>query len=378
MVRGLVLAIVFLVSLRADAIQAPGVLRIKVVVVNGQQQATPVPRHVLLISDNPSSAPPRRILTSSDGSVEVRLPPGNYTVESDRPLAFEGKAYQWTQMVDVVAGRDAVLELTGDNAEVKPLTPETASAAAPMLAEDPLSLVARWQDSVVGIWTPTTHASAVLIDANGLMVMTERVIGLATSVEVQIAPDVKVAANILVADPVRDVAVLRIDPAMAASVRPVPLGCGPAPPPLVSGEEVFVIEAPLSRQKDTTAGTVRRELTNIVVSGFTPAAGGAGGPVFTAGGSVAGIISVTEDRDSPRGGTARVVRIGDVCDVVALAATKMKDAAPPKATRLPVEPVHAFPVDALDRGCFHGLLPCFTGSLPGFEYRFRCRPAPVV
>ena len=99
-----VLAIVFLVSLRADAIQAPGVLRIKVVVVNGQQQATPVPRHVLLISDNPSSAPPRRILTSSDGSVEVRLPPGNYTVESDRPLAFEGREFASHEVPERRAG----------------------------------------------------------------------------------------------------------------------------------------------------------------------------------------------------------------------------------------------------------------------------------
>ena len=67
-------------------------------------------------------AAPRRIVTALDGTADVRLRPGNYTVESDRPVAFQGKAYQWTQMVDIAAGRDAVLELTADNAEVEPAT----------------------------------------------------------------------------------------------------------------------------------------------------------------------------------------------------------------------------------------------------------------
>ena len=91
--------------------------------VDAERKATPVPRHALLISDNPASAPPRRVVTALDGTADVRLRPGNYTVESDRPVAFQGKAYQWTQIVDIVAGRDAVLELTADNAEVEPSPP---------------------------------------------------------------------------------------------------------------------------------------------------------------------------------------------------------------------------------------------------------------
>jgi hypothetical protein len=161
MFRGLVLAVLFVA---ADLVQPLGVLRIKVVVEDGAGQATAVPRHLLLISDNPSSAPPRRLFTSVDGSVEVRLAPGNYTVESDKPLAFEGKAYHWTQLVDVVAGRDTLLELTAANAEVETLTAEPASAAAP-IAADPESLLIRWLDSVVPIWSPTTRASGVVIDA---------------------------------------------------------------------------------------------------------------------------------------------------------------------------------------------------------------------
>ena len=81
-------------------------------------ETTPVPRHSLLISSNPSSAAPRLIVTRGDGTADVELRPGNYTVESDRPVTFHGKAYQWTQTINVVAGRDTVLNLTPDNAEI--------------------------------------------------------------------------------------------------------------------------------------------------------------------------------------------------------------------------------------------------------------------
>ena len=43
----------------------------------------------LLISDNPATGAPRRVVTSLEGTVDVRLRPGNYTVESDEPLVFQ-------------------------------------------------------------------------------------------------------------------------------------------------------------------------------------------------------------------------------------------------------------------------------------------------
>ena len=348
MLRGLVLAVLFLA---ADIVQPLGVLQIKVVVADGAGQATPVPRHLLLISDNPSSAPPRRVFTSIEGSVEVRLPPGNYTVESDRPFAFEGKAYQWTQLVDVVAGRDTVLELGAGNAEVETLTSSTATSsttsAAATVETDPESLLVRWLDSVVAIWSPTTRASGVVIDTSGLIVTNQRVIGTATSVEVQLTPTVKVAATVLAADPARDVAVLRIDPTIATSARPLPLNCGVAAPPLADGQEIFSIEAPLRRQKGTSSGIVTGLGPNEVVSDLIPAYGGDGGPVFVAGGTVIGISSPGDEDADLRRAKTRVVRLDDVCQVVAMAETKVKDAASPKATLLPVEPVKALPVDAL-------------------------------
>src|SRR5204862_4647396 len=137
--RAVVLATLFFAIPHTFAGQALSVLHIKVVLVDANQTVTPVPHHALLISDNPATATPRLIVTALDGTADVRLAPGNYTVESDRPVAFEGKAYQWTQMVDIVAGRDAVLELTADNAEIGPVTSATVSGAR--LEADPSFLL---------------------------------------------------------------------------------------------------------------------------------------------------------------------------------------------------------------------------------------------
>ena len=66
MLRPLVLAMLVFVVPYAAAGQAVGVLRIKVVLIDAAQNATPVPRHALLISEHPVSAPPRRPFAGTD------------------------------------------------------------------------------------------------------------------------------------------------------------------------------------------------------------------------------------------------------------------------------------------------------------------------
>ncbi len=348
MLRAMVLAtLVLFVPLPASTSQALSTLHIKVALADATQQVTPVPRHMLLISDNPASAPPRQIVTKSDGTADVKLRPGSYTVESDRPVAFHGKAYHWTQIVKVAAGRDASLELTADNAEVEPVASATDASAAPP-ESDPAFLLPQWQDSVVALWTPKTHASGFVIDAKGLIATNQRAIGTVPSVEVQLTPALKVAARVLAADPDNDVAVLWIDPKVIASVRPVPLGCAlAAKPPVVDGQEIFTIGVPLRGQKGITSGTVSGVDPHAIASDLMLAPGSTGGPVFAAGGNVVGITSVVDEKDDSRRGDAHVVRIDDVCDVVASAEKKMNEAAPPNGTHLPVEPVRPWPAEAL-------------------------------
>jgi S1-C subfamily serine protease len=346
MFRALALAALFLAIPPGATAQTPGVLHIKVVLLDAERKETPVPRHALLISDNPPTTTPRRVVTGVDGTAVVRLSPGTYTVESDEPAAFQGKAYQWTKTLNIVAGRDAVLELTAANAEIVPVSAASATSAAPS-KPDLATLLAQWQDSVFELWTPLTHASGFVIDANGLVATSQRAIGTATSVEVQLTPSVKVAASVLVTDPVHDAAVLLIDPKAAASVRPVPLGCAQAAKPVVAeGQEIITFGAPLGQQKGPEFGIVSRVEAHAIVSDFKLPTGSAGGPVFAAGGGVVGITSLDEEKEGKRRENSRVVRIEDVCDVVATAEKKMKDAVPPSGAHLPVEPVATASADA--------------------------------
>jgi len=341
MVREGIVAAVLLVAPQQTGPVPPVVLHIKVVLVDAEGKPTAVPRHALLVSDNPSSAPPRQVVTAADGTVDISLRPGNYTVESDRPVTFNGKAYQWTQIVDVVAGRGGVLELTAANAEV-----ETAGTAAE--PENDLSaLLMQWRDSVLALWTPTTHASGFVIDDNGLIVTNQRAVGSATSVEVQLTPTKKVAASVLATNTAHDVAVLRINYASLAPARGAGNGCslriGAA---LAAGQPIFTIGSPLRGQTRLTSGAVRRVDSHAVVADFILPRGSAGGPVFASDGSVVGITSV-DYHDDGEDDDARVVRIEDVCDVVASARKTLKDALPPAETLLPLEPTRPFPVDAL-------------------------------
>jgi hypothetical protein len=344
MIRALLLSTLVLIA-PAVPRQTPAILHIKVVLIDADRKATPVPRHALLISDNPASAPPRRVVTGLEGTVDVRLRPGNYTVESEKPVAFDGKSYQWIQTLDVAAGKDAVLELTAGNAEVEAAAP---TASTPSLERDPAFLLPKWQDSVAAIWTATTRASGFVIGSNGLLLTSQRAIGAAATAEVQFTPTLKVAATVLAADAERDVAVLWIDSKAAAAVPPVPLACATADAPrLTAGVELFAIGAPFRQRKGMTSGTVTSVEAGSVLTDIMLGSGGAGGPVFSAGGEAVGLTSSLDDNERTRGRDSRVVRSETACAVIAAAEAKMKSAAPPAAAPLPVEPAKPFPLDAL-------------------------------
>ena len=219
MMRALVLATLLTALPAAAAVQAPGVLNIKVVVKDADGNATPVPRYLLLVSQNPPDAPPRRVMTALDGTATVRLRPGNYTIESDQPFAFQGKLYTWISTMDVASGREAALELTAANAEVE--SGDTPTARSSVETESAM-LQARWQDSVVSIWTPTAHGSGFSIGANGLIATSQRVVVGVATVEVQLSATVKVAASVVGTDAEHGVALLWVDPKAAASVKLVP------------------------------------------------------------------------------------------------------------------------------------------------------------
>ncbi|HUE87484.1 MAG TPA: trypsin-like peptidase domain-containing protein [Vicinamibacterales bacterium] len=327
--------------------QTPGVLRVTVTLPDPTQTPVPIARHALLISDNPPTREPRRVVTAADGTVLVNLAPGSYTVESDRPVGFLGQAYQWTTFVDIVAGRDTTLALTAQNAEVLAMTAAAPDTGAAAPDPDPLSRVGKWQASLVTVWSPTSLASGFVVDARGLVATDRNGVGSAASVEVQLSPTVKVPARVLVAEVAQDVAIVWVDPSVLDTVLPLPLVCPPAPaPPLEDGDEIQTI----ATSPRGTGDVVRGEITGFHPRGIETdlrlSLGETGGPVFAGDdATVVGLTSMRADADARRGDVL-VVRAGIVCEAVSAARSKMPGVQPPEPTPLPVEPTRAYPTDA--------------------------------
>lgn len=369
--RALVLAALILVIPPRTAAQTTGVLLIRVTLADAAQRVTPVARHLLLVSDNPASGAPRRIVTASDGTASVKLVPGNYTVESDRPVAFLGKHYQWTQTIDVPAGRDTTLELTAANAEVGAITSDSASP--PERPVDPSDVLTLWQRSVVALWTPSRRASGFVVDARGLIATNQQVVGSATAVEVQLTPTVKMLGRVLAADAASDVAILWIDPKALGATAPVPLDCASgAPPALANKKDVIALGTPAGRETRSTSGTLSRVASRAMLADFSLDGDATGGPVFAAAGTLVGLTSFLGDREGDPRRESRVVRLDAVCDVLASAHTKLATATPPSAAPLPVEPAQVIPADVLERimKTRAGNLSPLTAVSAGFDIAF--------
>jgi hypothetical protein len=367
--RAVLVATVWCLGAPAAFGQATSTLHITVTLADATGRITPVARHALLISQEPPTAAPRRTLTTLAGTADVSLRPGSYAVESDQPVAFEGKTYEWSQRIEIVAGRDATLALTAANASID--SGATPAGSATPSDTDPTFLASQWQDTVVGLWTPTQHASGFVVDARGLIVTNQRVVGTATSVEAQFTPDIKVRATVLASDPTRDVAVLWVNPSVVASLRPLPLGCGQTRAPVANGQELITLGAQMTGQKRLTLGDVTGVGPRLLLSDLTVVRASAGGPVFTAGGLVG--LTTLYDRDPDARANAPVVRIDQACEVIASAESKMAGGAmPPDATHLPLDPKQPIALTALSAAVKNraGSLSPYAMSTAGFDLAF--------
>lgn len=338
-------AAVVLVSI-ALAGQDAGVLRVRITLPGPDGQPTPVARHSLLISDNPVTGAPRLVRTDTNGTVDVKLQPGSYTVESERAVMFENKAYEWFQTLDVPAEGVVTLELSTSNAVVTDPSEHPSADSQP--ETDAVFLLGQWQDSVVSIWAPTGRATGVVVDAGGLIATHHAGVGDATTVAVQFSQTLKVPAQVLFADAERGVAVLRVSPETTAGRRPVALECPPAPAPVATPADEFVsIAAELGRPVDVRWGQVTAVAPRMLATDLHLSFGGAGGPAFNETGALLGLTAMRIDREK-RWGDVEIIRTAHVCEAVSAARSRMTDSTPPEATPLPVEPSRPFPASALE------------------------------
>jgi S1-C subfamily serine protease len=344
------LFVALLLSLAWAPAQQTGTLKVTVTINGADGAPRSVPRHALLISDAPVTAAPQRYVTKADGTINVTLRAGSYTVESDDPFIFGGKSYQWSQLVKVKAGAESTLALTAANAmiEAAPANAKPSAADAPAPDADlDSALLLDWQTSTVTIWGPRTYGAGFLFDARGLIATNQRLVGTASTVEVQFSATKKVAGRVVASDPNKNVAIVWIDPKTAEPAKPMTLAFAQADKAAVAErDKVYSFEGRIGEAKDLASGTVSSVSAHTVGTDLQLDRASAGMPVVNGKGEVVAITTAGDEASVVNELSPRAVRIDDARQAIAEAEKKL-DGQPPAATLLPVDPARPFPEDAL-------------------------------
>lgn len=247
-----------------------------------------------------------------------------------------------------VEGLKALKAASVSDAVIKAMiSPESPSAQSARKVDDLTSLFQKYQKSVVTVWSEIGHGTGFIVDASGLVITNQHVIGPSELISVQFDEKRKVAATRLAIEPEKDVAILWINlsafpEAVVAPVAHPESGQNT----VVEGERVFTIGSPLSQRKILTSGIVSKVEQRAIISDININPGNSGGPLFNSLGQVVGITTFGEqERGGP--GVSGIVRIEQTFLTLDQARKKMGDLPPPSPRLLPVEPTDPYPLDSL-------------------------------
>ena len=280
-----------------------------------------------------------RVKTTADGSVSLSLIPGDYVVESDKPLIINRKSHEWSIKLKVESGGTALVDLNNANSTIT--AADDALRRGRIVDEDDLLHVL--SDGVVNVQGELAQGTGTIVDSTGLILTSQHVIEGSKELRVQFDGSKKVAARLVANDPDLDLAVLWVDLSTCPSCKG--LAMAEANPGL-DGARVFTISSPLARNKTLTAGMLR-STGNGIIPDFKIASFDSGAPVFNAVGEMIGILKFV-DQNGTRSGASGVIRIQDSQALLAKARQMIKEAtASPSAEMLPTEPGDSYPAEVL-------------------------------
>jgi len=317
-------------------------VRIRVILVDQDLNQKPVPFFVVSLK---SAAKAAELKTGLEGTAESQLPPGRYTVSSPKPAELGGKRFSWNIQVSLSGGEQSI-DLTNDNAKVEETAAPASSAKAATATNDLTEHFKRLKNTVVTVRSESGHGTGFFVDAKGLILTNQHVVGNSQYLAVQFDRTHKVAAKLIAADPQKDVALLSVNMAALPNASPAPLyRAGAGRTPVQEGERVFTIGSPLSLDKIITTGIVSKVEPHTIMSDININPGNSGGPLFNAAGQVIGLTTFGTRGESGPGvsGTVRIEEALALLDQNRARAT----ATPPPGALLPVEPLTPYPIEGL-------------------------------
>lgn len=203
----------------------------------------------------------------------------------------------------------------------------------------------RIRDGVATVFASGGHGTGFVIDSLGLVLTNAHVIGDKYRIRVKFDDSTRVDAVFLASDPKRDIAIIRVNPAVLVGRPVLPLAV-PSDTMVFEGERVMAIGSPLNQEKVMTTGIVSKIEPTAVISDVNINPGNSGGPLVNLDGAVIAINTFGDF--SERGpGVSGSVLITEAFSTIAAARAAMDSVKVPSTRRLPVAPRGMFPIDSL-------------------------------
>ncbi len=344
----LLLAVATLCITAANA-QFQDNVSLKVTVVDQALNLKNVPKFVLIVrKSNDPAFKEQRVSTAFDGSAALLLPPGDYTVFSEKEVTLEGRSFSWEHRFTVEAGRATRIELSNDNAKIS--VGRADSRVPRRRISEAAEMFKTLRNGVVTIEGELQTGTGFIFDEKGLVLTNNHVIAESNEIRVRFDKHTAVKARVLVRDLERDLAVLQINLSVFSQSLILKLAAAnAAEAPVYEGEQVFTIGSPASQEKILTTGIVSKVGERAIISDINFSAGNAGGPLFNSAGEVVGLMSfkVKDRKEKGDSGLAGIVRIEETTDLIAKARELAATKGIPSGELMPNIPDGTFPVETI-------------------------------
>jgi S1-C subfamily serine protease len=310
---------------------------ISVSLVSTELEVRPVPKHALEVLAGESVV--QSGSTGLDGALVLELAPGSYTVKSAQPVTFQGASYQWSQPV-AVGGAAMKVELSTDNAAMSASAPAGSGA-------DAATVFNQVEKGVVTVESETGKGTGFLVDAAGLILTNDHVIGGSRYFVAEFDKASRYRAVVVASNVAADLAVIAVHPDVVQGLPVIPLAKDSVDAPAAQvGETVFAIGSPFNQSKIITTGIVSKNEAEAIISDAMIKPGNSGGPMLNASGQAIG-VNTFRDVSGGEAGASGTVRIWKANELLNEAKGKLPDASTLSTEKLPTYPETVYPVEAL-------------------------------
>ncbi len=331
-------------------------ITVSVSVVDADLTIKNVPKFAFLVrSFEARNAEATRVFTSAEGKIALQLSAGRYLIESESPLAFQGRSFTWSVPFTVENGKTSVVELGNDNASIAQVS--TGSSKRDISRGGEMFKFLR--DGVVTVQGELGPGTGFIVDEKGLVLTNHHVIDQSNEIRVRFDKYSAVKARLIAVDEQRDLAVLQINMQAFPNSRVLPIArANVLEPPVIEGEHVFTIGSPLNQEKLLSTGIASKVQERAIITDLNFNAGNSGAPLFNSIGQIVGIASFkVKDRSvdafagnqnkSEDSGLSGVVAIDEAAELIAKARTIVAAKGLPSSELMPNMPDGTFPIETI-------------------------------